>query len=205
MRKFAGVDPDTGENLYYINGKDGETTNNYNEAQRAFQGKSALPTITAGGYVHFDFAGFFLDANMYYAGGHMVYEDWTRYIHANDLFNTLYFNSINTLMDRWQEPGDVTDVAKVTFSIEPWRTHSKYLHEGDYIRLKDLTFGYNLKSEYADVMGLSSARFFVKGTNLWTWVKDDNLVYDPEMGIDGFTGLGTPPVKTFSLGININF
>ena len=205
MRKFAGVDTNTGENLYYLNGIDGATTANYNEAERAFQGKGALPTLTAGGNFHVDIKGFFLDATAYYAGGHKVYEDWTRYIHGNDRFNFEWYNSINTLNDRWQKPGDVTDVAKVTYTAEPWRTHSKYLHDGDFIRLKDVTFGYDLKPEWTNQIGLNSARIFVRGTNLYTWVKDDNLLYDPEMGASGFSGLRTPPVKTISFGININF
>jgi len=46
-----------------------------------------------------------------------------------------------------------------------------------------------------------------------TWVKDDNLLFDPEVDVDsqngtvdpGETGLETPPTRSISLGININF
>uniref|UniRef100_A0A915K466 Uncharacterized protein n=2 Tax=cellular organisms TaxID=131567 RepID=A0A915K466_ROMCU len=37
MRKWAGVDPNNGDPLWYLNGVDGETTNDYNKAQRAIQ------------------------------------------------------------------------------------------------------------------------------------------------------------------------
>jgi len=40
---------------------------------------------------------------------------------------------------------------------------------------------------------------------LFTWVKDDNLKYDPETGAGGTAGLTTPPVKSFIFGINIKF
>jgi TonB-linked SusC/RagA family outer membrane protein len=203
--KFAGVDEQTGVNTYYLNGKDGATTTVFSEAERAFQGTSALPTITAGMNVHVDFKGFFFDANGYYAGGHQVYEGWHRYIHGSDIFNTWWFNSINTLNDRWQKPGDVTNVEKVTFTAKPWERHTNYLHDGDYFRLKNVTFGYDFKGSYMQKIGIENARLFVRGTNVLTWVKDKDLLYDPEVDPSGSTGLTTPAVKTYSFGVNINF
>ncbi|MFC5044207.1 SusC/RagA family TonB-linked outer membrane protein [Aquimarina hainanensis] len=205
MRKFAGVDTNTGENLYYLNGTDGETTTNYNEAERAFQGTGALPTLTAGANIHIDYKGFFLDANAYYAGGHQVYEDWARYTNGNDRFSLQFYNGINTVLDRWQEPGDVTEVSKVTYTAEPWRTHTRFLHDGDFIRLKNITLGYNFQNKHLDLVGLASARIFVRGTNVFTWVKDSGLKYDPEVQANGFTSLTTPPTKTYSLGVNLKF
>jgi len=41
--------------------------------------------------------------------------------------------------------------------------------------------------------------------NLFTWVKDENLKYDPEVRADGFTRLTTPPVKSVVFGINLKF
>lgn len=40
MRKWAGVDPRNGDPLWYLNGKDGETTNNYNLAKEEIQGNA---------------------------------------------------------------------------------------------------------------------------------------------------------------------
>ncbi|MGB0778143.1 MAG: SusC/RagA family TonB-linked outer membrane protein [Flavobacteriaceae bacterium] len=205
MRKYAGVNPDNGNKLYYVNGMDGETTEDYNAAERAYQGKGALPTFTAGMNFHVDFKGVFLDAQGYYAGGHQVYEDWTRYIHETDLFGTLYYNSINDVLDRWQNPGDVTDVSKVTYSVEPWRTHSKFLHDGDYFRLKNLTLGYDFQPKMLSKIGLDGLRLYGRGTNVFTWVKAKDMLYDPEVNANGFVGLTSPPVKTWAFGLNLKF
>jgi len=205
MRKYAGVNPDNGNKLYYINGVDGETTEDYSEAQRAYQGKGALPTLTAGMNIHMDFKGVFVDIQGYYAGGHQVYEDWTRYIHETDLFGTLYYNSMNDLLDRWQQPGDVTDVSKVTYSVEPWRTHTKFLHDGDYFRLKNVTLGYDFQPALVSKIGLSGLRIYGRGTNVFTWVKADGMMYDPEVNASGFVGLTSPPVKTWAFGLNLKF
>lgn len=205
MRKFAGVDTETGVNLYYANGVDGETTTDYNSAERAFQGKGALPTLTAGLNLHIDYKGFFLDVDGYYAGGHKVYEDWSLYLNSSNGWSIDAFNGVNTLLDRWQQPGDVTNVEKMTINYPGWKTHSKWLHDGDYFRLKNLTFGYDFNENLLDKIGVNGARIFVRGTNLYTWVKDDNLTYDPEVEANGFTSLTTPPVKTLSIGVNFKF
>lgn len=41
MRKWAGVDPQTGRPQWYLNGKDGELTTNYFSAKEEYQGGSA--------------------------------------------------------------------------------------------------------------------------------------------------------------------
>ena len=206
MQKWAGVDPANGDELYYINGKDGATTNNFNLAERAFQGGSAIPTFTGGLNVHVDYKGFFLDLNGYYATGHKVYEDWHRYTNGTDFFSTLYYQGVDAILDRWQKPGDTgTRFGRMKATTVPWQSHSKFLYDGTYFRLKNLTFGYDMDSEALESIGVSSARFFVRGTNLFTWVKDDLLKYDPEVDAGGTASLTTPAVKSIIFGINIKF
>ncbi|TNE49744.1 MAG: TonB-dependent receptor [Bacteroidetes bacterium] len=207
IKRWAGVDPDNGSNLWYLNGVDGATTSNFNEAEQGYFGKSDLPTLTAGINLHVDFKGFFFDAYGYYAGGHMVFENWTRYTNGTDRWSLDFFNGINSLMRRWQNPGDVTDVAKVTYTAEPWRIHSRYLNEGDFFRLKNVTFGYTFPSSLTKQIKVDDVRIFVRGVNLYTWVKDDRMQFDPEVALarSGSRGLETPPVKTVMFGLNLKF
>ena len=74
MPTWAGVNSETGMEEFYVNGIDGETTTNFNDAEAVFQGANAIPTITAGLNLNFSFKGFFVNANAYYAGGHKVYD-----------------------------------------------------------------------------------------------------------------------------------
>ncbi|WP_224491477.1 SusC/RagA family TonB-linked outer membrane protein [Robertkochia flava] len=206
MPTWAGVDPATGDELWYVDGEGSATTSNFNDANQVYQGGSALPTITAGMNFHVDFAGFFLDANGYYAGGHKVYEEWHRYTNATDRFSTQFYQGIDAVLDRWQEPGDTgTRFGKFEYTARPWQRHSKFLYDGDFLRLKNLTFGYNFNPSFLEATGITGARVFVRGTNVLTWVKDDNLQYDPETPADGFTALTTPPVKSWIFGINVKF
>ena len=208
MRKYAGVDPQTGSPQWYVNGEGGETTSTYSEAEEAFQGTSALPTFSGGLNTHVNFKGFFVDASVYFAGGHSVYEDWAFYTQHAGLYTTLYYAGTENLMNRWQEPGDITDVPKMTYSTTGERASSsstRFLYDGDYIRLKNIAVGYNLPVEILTGTGFDAVRVAVRGTNLLTWVKDDGLKYDPEVRANGYTTLTTPPVKTVSLNLNLKF
>ena len=71
--------------------------------------------------------------------------------------------------------------------------------------LKNVTVGYNFNSKFTEAAKIDGLRVFVRGTNVLTWVKDENLKYDPEVDSSGQIGLRTPVVKSFVLGINIKF
>lgn len=202
---WAGVDPETGVDTWYTDGVGSEVTTNFNNAERVFQGGSALPTVNVGLNFHVDFKGFFIDANAFYQGGHKVYESWHRYTQGQDLYSVGVYQGINTLMDRWQQPGDITRVGKFTYSGEPWRYSSKFLFDGDFARLRNVTFGYNFADVITEAVGITSGRIFVRGTNLATWVKDDNLIYDPEVDASGFTDMFTPATKSIIFGVNLKF
>jgi len=209
-RGYAGVNPANGLPQWYLNGIDGEVTNNYYDpaVNLAFQGGSALPTRTGGFGTHLDYKGIFLDANFFFAGGHKVFEDWSFYTHHTGVYTLLYYNGIEDLMNRWQEEGDVTDVPKVVYSGTAYnasRPSTRFLYDGDYIRLKDIVIGYSLPSSIENRIGFSDVTIFARGTNLWTWVKDKDLKYDPEVRADGYTRLTTPPVKSIVFGLNLKF
>lgn len=205
MPTWAGVNPDTGNDEWYVNGVDGETTTNFNSAQRAWQGGSALPTLSGGVNIHVDFKGFFLDASGFYQGGHKVYESWHLYTHQGNAYSLNLYQGINTVLDRWQEPGDITRHARVTTAYSPWQYNSKFLFDGAFARLRNITIGYDFTEEINEAIGITGGRLYVRGTNLATWVKDDDLVWDPEVDATGFTDMFTPPAKTIVLGFNFNF
>jgi len=207
MRTWAGVDPDTGSPTWYVNGIDGDVTSNYSSAERVSQGASGLPTYSGGFSTHIEYKGVFLDAALYFAGGHKIYEQYAQHYFRDNNFTLGSYNGINELMERWQQPGDVTDVPKLVYNGNDnfWATSSRHLYDGDYVRLRDLTLGYNLPSEFLSNTGVDGVSFTVKGTNLVTWVKDDGLKLDPEVQASGYTTLTTPPVKSFVFGVNVKF
>jgi len=209
-RKYAGVDPATGDPQWYLNSKDGAVTTNYYDPALTldFQGGSALPTFTSGFGTHIDYKGIYFDANFFYAGGHKVYEDWSFYTHHAGSYTLLNYNGVEELMNSWRQPGDITDVPKMLLNPtanNASRNSTRFLYEGDYIRLKDVVLGYSFPSSLERKIGFNDISVFVRGTNVWTWVKDKRLKYDPEVRADGLTRLTTPPVKSIVFGINVKF
>jgi TonB-linked SusC/RagA family outer membrane protein len=206
MVSYAGVNPDNGNALYYTDENLETTTEDFTKAERVWQGKGAIPTLLAGLNLNFNYKSFFLTTQVNYAGGHKVWEDWTRYTNGSDRFATDWYNGINKLMNRWQKPGDITDVPKITHGAAPWRIFNRFLYDGDYIRLRDLTIGFNFnESKALSNIGITNAKVYLRGLNLYTWVKDKNFQYDPEVEAEGFAGLTNPPTKNFIIGVNIKF
>ncbi|MDT0552586.1 SusC/RagA family TonB-linked outer membrane protein [Urechidicola vernalis] len=204
MPTWAGVNPDTGEEMWYIDEVGGETTTVFNDAEQVFQGGNGVPTFTAGMNMHVDFKNFYLDANGYYATGHKVRDGWHRYTSEPNAYPIFAFQGLTTLLDRWQEPGDVTRHGKFSSSFTPWQSHSKYLFDGTYFRLRSVTLGYDF-TDKLNVAGIAGLNVFLRGQNLATWTKDSNLTYDPEIDLGGTIGLETPPSKTILFGLNIKF
>lgn len=211
MRKYAGVDPTNGLPQWYVNGKDDKDgiTNNYYAANANWQGTSAIPKYTGGASLHVDYKGIYLDASVYFAGGHQVFEDWSFYTSHAGYYSFLLYQGVSTLMDRWQQPGDVTDVPKMYYDGTGYnasRTSTRFLYDGDYMRLKDLTIGYKLPKTLFSKIGFNGdLTVYARGANLLTWVKDDRLKYDPEVRADGFTRLTNPPLKSITFGLTLNF
>ena len=208
MRTWAGVDPATGEPNWYVDGISGAVTSNYNSAARAYQDdKSSLPTYNGGLSTHIEYKNIFFDATLYFTGGNKVYENYAQHYFRTNSFTLGSYNGADELYNRWQKPGDITNVPKLNYGANDnfHATSTRHLYDGDYVRLRDVTFGFKLPQDLLSKMGLNSATFTVKGTNLYTWVKDKGLKLDPEVQASGFTTLTTPPVKSIVLGINVNF
>jgi TonB-linked SusC/RagA family outer membrane protein len=209
-RKWAGVNPDNGLPQWYLNSKDGEVTNNYYDTGLTldFQGGSALPKFSGGFGTHLDYKGLYFDVNFFYAGGHKVFEDWSFYFWHAGTYTTVYYQGVADLMKRWQKPGDITDVPIELYSTtanNASRPSTRFLFDGDYIRMKDIVLGYSLPAAWERKIKFNDVSVFARGTNLLTWVKDDRLKWDPEVRADGYTRLTTPPVKSIVFGINLKF
>ncbi len=214
VQEWAGVDTETGLPTWYIDRSvNDDVTFTYTQAKRNYLGKSAIPTLTGGAGIKADFMGVYFNANFYYAGGHMVWEDWTGYFWDNGLYATSAYQGVELLLERWQKPGDGgpnARIPKIQHAYRPNQSNAnstRFMFDGDYIRLKDLVLGYNLPSSLLSRVKLSNASVYMRGTNLWTFAFDEELRkgFDPETGADGFTGLETPPIKSLVFGLNVNF
>ncbi|GHU56929.1 SusC/RagA family TonB-linked outer membrane protein [Bacteroidia bacterium] len=95
------------------------------------------------------------------------------------------------------------------------KAQTRYLQDASYIRLKNLQIGYTLPSLLTRQIGVSKARIFVSGENLWTGTHLSKL-FDPETINGGNTdsradnaiksnGNAYPLSQTWSFGLNVTF
>ena len=204
VRLYAGVDPANGDPLWYTDETKTTTTNNVNAAQRVMFGQAG-PKVYGGFGTNFNYKGITLSTQFSYAAGHYVRDTWGSFYVSSGANGT--FNKVRRQLDRWQKPGDITDIPKYVYNgnknANAFSTF--YLYKGDYIRLREVQLAYQLPTSLISKVKMSSVNVYVRGTNLWTWVKDKNMPFDPENGIGSATNLEVFIPKTFTAGVNIGF
>jgi TonB-linked SusC/RagA family outer membrane protein len=122
-------------------------------------------------------------------------------------------NNLGMARDRWrspEQPGNgkvfkaITDVYGVRRDAS-----SFYMQDGSYLRVRNITLGYNFTTALTGRLKLSAARLYLSAQNPFTFTK--YIGYNPEVssyhsaltpGVDYFN---YPLAKTFSAGINITF
>lgn len=83
------------------------------------------------------------------------------------------------------------------------RTQTKYLLDGSYLRLKNITLGYSLPVDVLNNLKINSLRLFLSAENLANW---DNLPDGLNTELkDRGNGAVYPFARTFSLGASVQF
>ena len=205
VRQYAGVDAANGDPLWYTDESKKTTTNVYNNALRTANYGSASPKYFGSITNTLSYKGFSLEAQIYYSAGNYVRDSWGAYYLGSG--NGGSFNKIVREMDAWKKPGDVTDVPKYVYGGNKLAQNFStfYLAKGDYIRLRNVQIGYQLPKSILRKLNIGSFSAYIRGTNLITLVKDKNLGFDPEQGINSSTNLDVFIPKTITIGFNLGF
>jgi len=216
MPIWAGVDPANGDPLWekVIEDGDGKKyityTNDYNsvatEDSRQYTRHSAAPEFTGGITNTFSYKGFSLSAFLNFVYGNYVYND-TRFYFDNDGVYEKYNSMV--LPDgwnRWEKPGDIVTHPKPYFGGNKASnsTSTRYLEDGSYIRLRNITIGYDLPVSVISRIKLSRARLYVSGDNLWTGTNFTGP--DPEVVLSSGTSSFRYPIsRKILFGLNLSF
>ena len=79
-------------------------------------------------------------------------------------------------------------------------TSTRYLQKGSYMRLKNITLGYNVPKDFLQKFGFTKLRLYVTGENVFTVTKLNDS-FDPET----VNNLAYPLTKKWSIGLNLTF
>ncbi len=212
IQEYAGVDPDTGDALWYKNILDGEgnptgereTTNDYNEADRFELGQS-IPDFygsLTNSFTIFD--NFNFSFQFYWSVGGKIY---------NNLMQTTmhdgerYGQQLNKeVLNSWQEPGDDTDVPRFVYNNSTRSNYqsSRFLEDASFLRLRNVSLSYDLPKRILGNSGIDNASVFVNGDNVLVFTNFKGN--DPEQGLSGLiTTTEVPNVRTFTVGLSLSF
>ena len=205
LREWAGVDRSTGDPLWYTNDKRQASSNVYPGASARILAGQALPKFFGSLTNALTYKGFNLSAQLYYNFGNQVFDTWRGYYLGSGFGAS--FNKVKRQLDAWKNPGDITDVPKYVYNgNKNFNAGSTYnLNDGSFVRVRDIQFGYTLPKAYAEKLKIGNANFYVRGTNLFTWVKDKNLPFDPEQGTSSASNLNVFIPKTVTVGLSLAF
>ncbi|MBN8679692.1 MAG: TonB-dependent receptor [Chitinophagales bacterium] len=209
--EYAGVDPANGDAIWYTNATDGSdpraTTNDFSEANYVVLG-SPLPDLIGGISNSFSWKGVSLDIRFQGQYGNEIHRSGDVFMSCNACW---FDNQTRDQLDRWQNPGDVTNVpeARLGYSNGDIGRSSRYISDGSYLRLKNITLAYDVPTKW--MRGVRSLRVYATATNLLTFTNYEG--WDPEVTTDFLAGntvygidfYSAPQPKTIIGGIRIGF
>ncbi|MDX9781907.1 MAG: TonB-dependent receptor [Bacteroidales bacterium] len=201
LKDYYGVNPSNGEALW--NTADGTLTNDYNKGAWMYAG-SPEPKFTGGFNTSLTWKGFNLSAFIEFKTGNKVLIVENRYVNADG--NQMNMNQTINSLNYWKQPGDVGVNPKPiagTASNSYTFASTRWLQDGSYARIKDITLSYSFPKKWMDSIKMSGLKLYVSAYNLYTFHDVD--FWDPERGV---TGMGTgiyPMTKTIVGGLELSF
>ncbi len=207
LRESAGVDPENGDQLYYMDEKDDDgnitgrtTTNNQNLASYYYVG-SSIPKLYGGFTNTFSYKGLSLSALLTYQVGGLMYDsNWAALMHTGAFGS----NWSTDILDRWQKPGDVTDVPRLQNNLARLNAaSSRYLIGSDFLSLRNVTLTYTLPASLVRRVDLKDAKIFATGDNLGLLSKRKGM--DPQQSFAGTADFTYAPSRIISVGLNLTF
>lgn len=209
MPKWAGVDPKNGDPLWEKVAEDGTitTTNKYDEATYQNVGK-ASPMFQGGLNTMLKWKGLTLSATGNFIYGNLIYNSARVSMDSDGAYTSYNQMSIDNGLgwSRWQQEGDIATHPKprVGGNKKANNESSRYLEDGSYFRLKNVTLSYDLPQAWIKKAKMQGLRVYVSGDNLWTATKFSGM--DPEIDTeDGVYDTNYPVPMTVVGGIYITF
>ena len=199
---WKGVDPETGLGEFWIDPNDHTkgVTNWYSEAGSTIVGK-AIPDFTGGLTNTFTFLKGMFDLSFlitFQSGGSMF--DYPGYFTHSDGFRAASMNAAKDAADYWTPQNrDAAYPKPIMNNPYRWdRFSSRLIHSTDNIRMREITFGYNIPVKEQ----LQNMRLYFKATNpfmIWSATPD----IDPDVAINGYRTADVPATRAFVLGLSI--
>lgn len=206
MKEWAGVDPETGDGLWYRYETGDETTNDYNAAKKRYVG-TANPKFQGSFTNNMKWNGFDFSFQLNFSVGAKIYGNNLRYDEqvgggfGQNFTEYVYEN-------RWQKPGDIAKVPQLFFNDGRAvnQASSRFLMDGSYLKLRTVSVGYTFPKSMIRKMFMNNLRVYASADNLFTIKAKDYRGFDPSsIDADGVQWWNFPVPRNFVIGLNVGF
>lgn len=200
-QQFAGVNPSTGRPMWYDTL--GNLTYQVLAKDRKIIGPQNTPLYQGGLRNSLTYKNFTFDFFFQYEYGRYTSDGQANFL----IENIARINVLKQAYDnRWTTPGQITffpryNVNGTEAKASGAQSGTRTFFKADYVRLKNVAVYYDLSPSLVKKAGLSSFRFYVQGTNLWT--ASDWFSYDIEF-VGTATGI-VPQTKNYTVGVQVGF
>ena len=209
MPKWAGVDPETGSPTWEKIEEDGTVTLTKTYAEATYQnvGKSS-PLFQGGVSTYLRWKGLSLNATGAFVYGNKIYNSARVSMDSDGAYTDYNMMSHDNGLGwtRWEKPGDIAThpQPKMNGNNDAHSTSSRYLEDGSFFRLKNVTLAYDFPQAWMKKARIQGLKVYVSGDNLATFSKFSGM--DPEIDTEyGTYDTNYPVPMTVVGGIQITF
>lgn len=162
---------------------------------------NGMPDFTFGFNVSLGYKGFDLSVVANGAAGQQIVQSYRNHTSRTANYTT-------EILERWTGEGTSNYLPRVTEQNINWQFSDLYVHDGDYLRISNITLGYDF-AKLIGIKKITQCRLYGQVQNVFTFTKYNGM--DPEIGYgtDGWVSgvdLGYyPRPRTMLVGLNIKF
>lgn len=210
LRKYAGVDPENGEALYYLDVKDKDgnitevtTTNNGANATRYASG-DILPKVYGGFGTTLNAFGFDFGISFAYQLGGRVYDNtYSSLMHGGTSSNR-GSNWHMDILNAWTPENTSSNIPRLNYNDKYTNYLSdRFLTSSDYLSINNITFGYTLPKNFTVKFGVSSLRLYLAADNVAVFSARKGL--DPRQSYTASANSYYSPIRSISGGVTLSF
>ena len=210
MRKWAGVNHETGEALWYkdvLNSKGEvigkETTTDYSNATRYLCG-DPTPKLYGGFGFNFRWKGIDASAQFTYQIGGLCYDSGYAALMGSPTSGNVD-NVHKNILEAWTPENKNSNIPRYVYLDQYYSsTSSRFLTSASYLNFQNAQIGYTFPQKWTSKAHISRLRVYATCDNIWYISERKGL--DPRYSLTGVTNYAhNSPVRTISGGINITF
>ncbi|AVR44633.1 SusC/RagA family TonB-linked outer membrane protein [Christiangramia fulva] len=176
-----------------------------NEADKVYLG-NPNPDFEAGLQLNLKYKGIYANTTLSGKFGMQVMQSYRSF---SDQFTQNYTTAI---FDRWHGEGTSNTLPRLSYTSNRNTQFISdiFMHDADYVRINNLTLGYDFGSRFADIAGITNLNLYVSVNNLYTFTGYDGMDPEVRFGHDASWASGIdlglyPQARTVMFGLGIDF